>query len=173
MNFDKEKFKNVLHYIISECGFKENVEKRVMFNLLYFADFNFFELYESALTNESYRKVPWGPEPIHFDLAIKELKNEEKIEITTKRLSLGRVIYNYISLKEPSSEFSNEELSVINDVILQLSDMNASQISEYSHGDMPWKATEDGKIIDYGFVFYRDPQYVKREYDESDGVKIA
>lgn len=45
--------------------------------------------------------------------------------------------------------------------------MTASQISEYSHGDMPWKATEDGKIIDYGFVFYRDPQYVKRVYDES------
>ena len=168
MDFDKNKFKNVLHYIINECGFKKNVGKTVIFKLLYFTDFNFFELYETSLTNESYRKLPRGPAPVHFDLAINELKNEEKIEITTKKLPLGRVMYNYVSLTEPSSEFSNEELSVINDVILQLSDMNASQISEYSHGDMPWKATEDGKIIDYGFVFYRDSQYVKREYDESD-----
>ena len=45
--------------------------------------------------------------------------------------------------------------------------MNANQISEYSHGDMPWKATEDKEIIDYGFVFYRDFPYEKRQYDES------
>ena len=84
-----------------------------------------------------------------------------------------RVIYNYISLKEPSSEISKEELSLIDDVILQLSDMDFSQIREYSHGDMPLKAAENGEIIDYGFVFYRNPEYVKREYDDSDGVKIA
>ena len=51
--------------------------------------------------------------------------------------------------------------------------MDFSQIREYSHGDMPLKAAENGEIIDYGFVFYRNPEYVKREYDDSDGVKIA
>lgn len=167
MDFDKEKFKNVLHYIISKCGLKDNVGKTVIFKLLYFADFNFFELYEKSLTNESYRKLPHGPAPVHFELAVSELKREEKINIKTKKVKLGRVMYRYISLKEPSYDLSLDELAVIDEVISQLSDMNASQISEYSHGDMPWRATEDGKIIDYGFVFYRDPQYVKRVYNES------
>ena len=76
-------------------------------------------------------------------------------------------MYKYVSLKEPSSDFTLEELAVIEEVISELSDMNASQISEYSHGDMPSRATDDGEIIDYGFVFYRYPQYVKRSYDES------
>jgi len=167
MDFNKEKFKNVLHYIIYKCGFKRNVGKTVLFKLLYFSDFNFFELYEKSLTNESYRKLQRGPAPVHFDLAISELVTEEKINVTTKKLSLGKVMYSYTSLKEPSSYLTPEELSVIDDVILHLSDMTASQISEYSHGDMPWRATDDGEIIDYGFVFYRYPEYVKRVYDES------
>ncbi|MBQ9025775.1 MAG: hypothetical protein IJ104_05295 [Methanobrevibacter sp.] len=56
---------------------------------------------------------------------------------------------------------------VINEVINELSCMNANQISEYSHRDMPFKATDDMNIIDYGFVFYRNPEYVKRQYGKA------
>ena len=45
--------------------------------------------------------------------------------------------------------------------------MSAKEISEYSHGDMPWRATEDYEIIDYGFVFYRDPEYTVKVYNDS------
>ena len=168
MDFNKEKFKNVLHYIIHKCGNKSNVGKTVLYKLMYFSDFNYFELYEKSLTNESYRKLPRGPAPIHFDIAISELTNETKIVVNTKKLPLDRMMYNYTSLKEPEMNFSENELLVINEVIDELSDMNANQISEYSHGDMPWRATDDNEIINYGFVFYRNPEYVKRKYDESD-----
>lgn len=168
MNFNKDKFKNVLHYIIYKCGLRHNVGKTVLFKLLYFSDFNFFELYEKSLTNESYRKLSRGPAPIHFDLAIDELINEKKIKVNVKELSSGKVMYNYSSLMDPLLNLKEEELIVIDDVINELSHMNAKQISEYSHGDMPWKATEENQIIDYGFVFYRDSKYVKREYDEDD-----
>lgn len=43
--------------------------------------------------------------------------------------------------------------------------MNASQISEYSHGDMPWRATKDYEDINYELVFYRDPKYSVRKYN--------
>jgi len=43
--------------------------------------------------------------------------------------------------------------------------MNATQISEYSHGDMPWRVAEDYEIMKYSFVFYRDPEYRVRKYD--------
>ncbi len=157
----------VLHYIIHKCGNKNNVGKTVLFKLLYFSDFNFFELYEKPLTNESYRKLPRGPAPVHFDLAISELKNEEKISVNSKVISINSIMYNYTSLQEPILDLDENELSVIDDVINELSNMTANQISEYSHGDIPWKAAEDKEIIDYGFVFYRDSPYEKRRYDES------
>ena len=165
MEFNKEKFKKVLHYLISECGTKDNVGKTVFYKLLYFADFNFFELYETPLTNESYRKLPYGPAPIHFEEAIKELSNEGKIDV-----ELVPSYYNdrfiYTSLKEPEVDFTKDELGVIKEV-LKLSDMNATQISAYSHGDMPWRAAKEYDIMKYSFVFYRDPKYSVRSYDDT------
>jgi hypothetical protein len=44
--------------------------------------------------------------------------------------------------------------------------MNATQISDYSHNDVPWLTTEDGKVIDYESVFYRTAPYSVRDYRE-------
>ena len=42
--------------------------------------------------------------------------------------------------------------------------MNASQVSAYSHGDMPWKSAKEQEDLDYEMVFYRDELYTVREY---------
>ncbi len=164
-DFNKEKFKNMLHYILHKCGSNPNVGKTVLYKLLYFSDFNYFELYEQPLTNEVYRRLPHGPAPTHFDIAIDELINEEKITVNPTPVYSNKLQYRYSSLKEPEMEFSSDELNVIDDVIEKLSNMNATQISEYSHGDMPWRAAEDYGLMKYSFVFYRDPQYRVRTYD--------
>ena len=76
-------------------------------------------------------------------------------------------MYRYRSLKDPDISCLNKnEISVINDTINKISSMNATEISEYSHGDMPWRVAENEKELDYEFVFYRNPEYVVREYDE-------
>ena len=72
MEFDKDKFKNVLHFIIYKCGFRNTVGRTVLHKLLYFSDFNYYELNEESITNESYRKLERGPVPIHFESAISE-----------------------------------------------------------------------------------------------------
>lgn len=166
MEFNKEKFKNVLHYLIHACEDKDNVGRTVLYKLLYFADFNYFELYEQPLTNESYKKLPYGPAPNHFKLAVEELSQEGKIKETELEY-LDKSKFHYSSLINPECSFSREEKEVIDSVINKLSHMSAKEISEYSHGDMPWRATEDYEIIDYGFVFYRDPEYTVRVYDDS------
>lgn len=165
--FNKEKFKAVLHYIINECGCKHNVGRTVVYKLLYFSDFNFFELYEKSLTNETYKKYIRGPVPSHFYESIEELIEEDKVLEEFENFIEGRKKYNYSSLKKPDISLLNDmELAVIDDVIEKLSSMTANQISDYSHGDMPWRATEDSKPIKYSFVFYRDPDYSVRVYDE-------
>lgn len=39
--FDKEKFKNIIHYIIHECQEKYEIGRTVLIKLLYFSDFNY------------------------------------------------------------------------------------------------------------------------------------
>jgi uncharacterized phage-associated protein len=70
----------------------------------------------------------------------------------------------YLPLRNPDlSVLSANELKTIEDVLNKLSEMNATQISEYSHGDVPWLTTEDGAKIEYEAVFYRTPSYSVRE----------
>ena len=51
MLYNPEKFKAVFSYILSRC---ENKDKTVLCNLLYFSDFNVYELYEKPITNVTY-----------------------------------------------------------------------------------------------------------------------
>ena len=39
IEFNLGKYKAVIHYIISKCGFKDNVGRTVLYKLLYFSDF--------------------------------------------------------------------------------------------------------------------------------------
>ena len=155
MDFNNEKFKMVLHYIINKCGFRNTVGRTVLHKLLYFSDFNYYELYEESITNESYRKLERGPVPIHFELAVTELMDEDKIRMGKRRLPCGKVMNRYFSLKEPDIDLKEEELFVINKVIKDISHMNGKQIGEYSLYDEPVKLTADDDIIDYNLVSSR------------------
>jgi uncharacterized phage-associated protein len=167
VRYNKEKFKSILHYIISKCGGNDNVGRTVVYKLLYFSDFDFYEINEISLTGEKYIRKPMGPVPNHFLKVRDELINENKIKEENINISLNRKQYKYSSLKQPDiSLLSEKELQIINNVITKLANMNATQISEYSHGDMPWKVASNKEEIDYEYVFYRDPDYSVRTYNE-------
>ena len=161
-----EKFKEVLHYVINRCGYLENVGKTVLFKILYFIDFDYYELYEEKITGEQYRKFPLGPGPIHFEEAIKELEGEGKIE----RFAIPSGTFlqqKFLSLEYPSTELLNrKELQLIEEDIDVYSRMSARRISEFSHKDIPYKATKDEDIINYEKVFYRDSVFSVREYED-------
>ena len=168
MEFDMEKFKMTLHYIINKCGFRNTVGRTVLHKLLYFSDFNYFEKYNESITNESYVKKERGPVPIHFEEAIAELIEENKVRPGKRRLPCGKVMNRYFSLKEPKIDLSEDELTIINKVIKDLSHMNGKQIGEYSLSDNPVKLVEDNEIIDYDLVFSRDSNKKSKVY-----VKIS
>lgn len=73
----------------------------------------------------------------------------------------------YIRLtKADLTELKASEKDVIDKVIEQMGDWSATTISEYSHGDKPWKASEDKSEINYELAFYRRPPYSVRIYEE-------
>lgn len=157
------KLEQVLHYIINEVGAMPNVGKTVLYKHLYFCDFNYYEIYEEPLTGEEYVKLPLGPAPKNFDKIITKLIQDNKIEKIDNDY-FGHLQEKYLSLVEPDvSCLEGKELKVIEDTIKELRYLNASQISAFSHADIPWKATEEMEIIDYDLVFYRDDLTSVRE----------
>ena len=61
-----EKFKEVFLYILNKVGSKPNIGETVIYKLLYFIDFNFYEKYEEQLIGAAYLKNRFGPTPVEF-----------------------------------------------------------------------------------------------------------
>jgi len=160
-----EKFKEVLLYILGKVGSKPNIGQTVLYKLLYFIDFNYYEKYEEQLIGATYIKNHHGPTPKEFVKIVKEMEGKDLVKIQDKYFKYPRT--KYMPLKDPDlSKLNARELNVIDDVLHKLADMNASQISEYSLNDVPWMTTEEGDVIDYESVFYRTTPYSVREYSE-------
>jgi transcriptional regulator with XRE-family HTH domain len=161
-----EKFKEVLLYILDKVGSKANIGETVIYKLLYFIDFNFYEKHEEQLMGAQYMKNRYGPTPVEFAKIVDQMvKNHEVEKVKSKYFEHPQT--KYLPLRKPDlSNLTAGELTVIEDVLNRLSDMNAKQISDYSHDDIPWKTAKEGEIIEYESVFYRTPGYSVREYEE-------
>ncbi len=160
------KFKNVLLYILEKCAGKPNVGETVLYKLLYFADFNYYELYEEHLTGAKYRKLPYGPVPQKLDTIINQMIDTGQIQrFKTDYYGLQQTRYLPLT-KANLTELKASEKEVIDRVIEQMSDWSASAISNYSHKDMPWLASKEGDEINYELAFYRDAPFSVRNYGE-------
>ncbi len=160
------KFKNVLLYILERCAGKPNVGETVLYKLLYFSDFNYYELYEEHLTGAKYRKLPYGPVPQKLDTIIGQMMEKGMIQ-RIKTEYFDKIQTRYIPLaKADLTELKASEKDVIDKVIEQMSDWSASAISSYSHKDMPWLASKEGEEINYELAFYRDAPYSVRNYGD-------
>ncbi|MEO6883833.1 MAG: type II toxin-antitoxin system antitoxin SocA domain-containing protein [Bacteroidia bacterium] len=160
------KFKNVLLYILERCAGKPNVGETVLYKLLYFSDFNYYELYEEHLTGAKYRKLPYGPVPQKLDTIIGQMMEKGMIQ-RIKTEYYDKMQTRYIPLaKADLTELKASEKEVIDKVIEQMSDWSASAISSYSHKDMPWLASKEGEEINYELAFYRDAPFSVRNYGD-------
>ena len=163
-----EKFKNVLLYILERCAGKPNVGETVLYKLLYFSDFNYYELYEEQMTGATYRKLPYGPVPQKFDAILNQMMEDEQLQ-RVKTEYHGYPQTRYIPLvKADLTLLMASEAEVIDRVIEQMSDWSAKAISDYSHKDLPWEVTDEGKDISYELAFYRELPYSVRVYDENE-----
>lgn len=162
------KFKNVLLYVLERCAGKPNVGETVLYKLLYFSDFNYYELFEEHLTGAGYRKLPYGPVPHNIDTIIGQMIQDGQIK-RIKTEYFNKLQTRYIPLiKSNLTLINGAEKDVIDKVIDQMGDWSAASISEYSHKDLPWEVTDEGKEISYELAFYRELPYSVRVYDESD-----
>ncbi|NQV19171.1 MAG: DUF4065 domain-containing protein [Armatimonadetes bacterium] len=156
------KFKEVLLYILNKIGSKPNIGETVLYKILYFIDFDYYEKYEEQLIGATYQKNNYGPTPKEFIKIVKMMEGKDLRKIKDEYFKYPRT--KYLPLRQPDLSILNaNEIQLIDNVLNKLSDMNASQISEYSHNDIPWLTTEDGKIIEYESVFYRTTPYSVRD----------
>jgi len=159
-------FKQVLLYILGKVGAKPHVGMTVLYKLLYFIDFDYYEKYEEQFMGLTYIKNHHGPTPNEFVKVIEQMKKDGEVE------EVVSIYFKYDQrkflprLSADLSKFNGRELELIDSVLSCLSDKTAKELSDYSHGDVPWMVHEDGEVISYESVFYRNDPYSVRQYDD-------
>ncbi|MFA6036549.1 MAG: type II toxin-antitoxin system antitoxin SocA domain-containing protein [Legionellales bacterium] len=164
----KDKFKQILLYILKKVGGKPNVGMTVLYKLLYFIDFDYYEKYEEQIMGLLYFKNHYGPTPILFENLIKEMLENNEIElIKSKFYKHEQKKYLINPEVEPDLSILNgQEMEHIDWELKRLSDLNATVLSELSHKDVPWISAQTGKSIDYEAVFYRTADTSVRSYND-------
>lgn len=160
-----KKFREVLLYILEKVGGKPNVGQTVLYKLLYFIDFDYYEKFEEQLIGATYIKNHFGPTPVEFAKVISRMIANGEVE-EVQSVYFKHEQKKYLPRRSPDlSLLSAQEKEHIDDVLSRLSDKSAKALSDYSHRDTPWEVAKPGKPIEYEHVFYRDDVHSVREYE--------
>ena len=163
-----EKFEQTLLYIIAKIGGKPNIGQTVLYKLLYFIDFDYYEKFEEQLIGAKYIKNHYGPTPAMFAKIMERMEKEEKVEIVKSKFYKHEQTKYLVNPNSPLdlSALSAQELAHIDWEMDRLGDLTATQISALSHLDTPWVAAKEREPLEYEHVFYRPEETSVREYDE-------
>lgn len=161
-----EKFKNVLLYLLDKVGAKPNVGETVLYKLLYFIDFDYYEKYGKSLIGALYIKNHFGPTPVSFKKIVETMQEDDQLDVVSGKFFKYKQ-RKYMPRVEPNLAGINaQELEHTNDVIQRLGDKTAKELSEYSHKDTPWLATKLGKPIEYQLAMYRTTETSVKEFED-------
>lgn len=161
-----QKFKEVLLYVLSRVGAFPNVGKTVLFKLLYFIDFDYYEKFEEQLMGATYRKEAYGPLPVEFSTIVTQMIQKGELQ-EIKGTYFDHEQIKYLPLRKPNlSGLSANETETIDEVLKKYGGKSATEISDIAHRDVPWKVHNMHEVIDYESVFYRDAAFSVRDHDE-------
>lgn len=167
---DLAKFRQVLLYVLAKVAGMPNVGETVLHKLLYFIDFDYYEKYEENLMGVTYIKNHHGPTASILNKILQEMESQSKIE-TVKSQHFKYDQTKYLPLVQPDIQLlSAQEITHIDEVLNKHAHKSAKALSDFSHTDIPWAATKDGKKIEYEFVFYRDKLHSVNPYDDDDDL---
>ena len=163
-----EKLREVLLYVLEKVGAKPNVGETVLYKLLYFIDFDYYEKTGQSITGLTYMRNHYGPTPaVEFKSIVEGMENLGELEVLSTKY-FNNIQKKYLPTKNASlHDLSADEIKHIDETLARLSDKTATELSDLSHKDTPWRVAKQGESIKYRFVYYRtDATAVTEPEDE-------
>jgi uncharacterized phage-associated protein len=151
-----EKLREVLLYVLGKVGAKPNVGETVLYKLLYFIDFDYYEKTGQSITGLTYVRNHFGPTPARdFASVVQAMKANEELEVAETEYFKNTLKKYLPRISARLQELSASEIKHIDQTLDRLSDKSAKELSDLSHLDTPWRVAKQGEKIKYRFVFYR------------------
>lgn len=146
--FAMEKFSEmVLFFARSE----PRLLKTKLLKLLWYADFLHFKRHGVGISGAVYVHLPLGPVPDGYTYLLGELEKEKTIEIDPLLIE-DYDAEHILPLKEEKNSLSESEMETLRDVARKFSGWGSRRISEYSHKEKAYIATQQGEPISYEYA---------------------
>ena len=150
IEFNQDKFNELVLYIAQRSEDDPRFGAIKLNKLLFYADFGSHRLRGAPITGATYRHLQAGPAPKELLETRKFLVDSGAAEIVTRPYFAGMQT-RVVPKRAPniSGVLSEEELSIVDDVINEFWQYNGQQISERTHREWPWLVTKDMEEIPY------------------------
>ncbi len=161
--FNKKKFNKAILYLVSKFPNGKLKGLKKLAKLLYFADFDFFEIHEVPITGATYRAKKMGPYPDQLDDALDELRKKEILKVGKEKnlgLENDTVIFE-INPKikiDSLSWFNEKERTMLDSVYQRYGGLSGTDLEIISHNEAPFNAVNRGEVLPYELSFYRDKE---------------
>ena len=124
--------------------------------LLFYTDFEMFRQTGFSMSGIKYRAIPMGPVQDNFNSIFEYLANQDTFDIfyTEFENGTGEQFKPHPGRKFVAELFSDQEVSVLNQIAQRFQNMSTNEIIEYSHKETAWKENAEKKqLINYQFGF--------------------
>ncbi len=156
-----EKYKQmILAYLRSNPDIRNGVPKTKLAKLLYLADFSWFYKNLKSMSGMEYRKMQYGPVPELYFLAIDELFESGKIQITSTLEGAMLITQTRGGEKTPLPEISKEEKKLIDSISNKWRGKRTQEIVDFTHNQMPYSICRENEIIPYELITQEDPENI-------------
>lgn len=149
MDFDREKFKNLIHYIVWKISGRDGFGATKLYKVLWFSEARSFLLYQQPIAGAVYIREKHGPVP-RLGMQIRdELVHEGKI--SQRQVNRGKYQeWVFGSKMPPPINFLSENEREIVDWWIEHIDKDhtASSISDLSH-DYAWEIARQGEELPF------------------------
>lgn len=156
---DYIRVRDIFLYIVSQTSNLPNIGKTVLYKILYFCEFDRYELHRERLLWIDFVKLPRWPAPASFDHIVYRLSKEKAIVPISASYNWYLQQRYIINQSIPDNILSLEHKQFIDNIIETIGQMNATEVSDYSHGDIPRKVTKDMQCIDISLALHRQYPY--------------
>ena len=148
-SFEYEKVCAMTAYFANKC---EDLLKVKLLKLLNYSDMIFYQRYGTSMSGMKYVHLPYGPVPQNYDILFGMMEADQVIHIEIefdKGYERHRVIPDCADSEEGLTQ---GELDVLNQVYEKFADFGSVEISNYSHKEAGYLATQTGEVISYKYA---------------------
>lgn len=147
-----QRFRELILYISKACQNDQWFGAVKLNKILYHSDFRAFERFGIPLTGVRYWRLPKGPAPKPLVPVRNELVREGALRVEQRQVGPDHCQKRPIALRDPVTDlFTADELALVDEVIRDLWDQTAAEVSDASH-DIRWSALTDKDPMPYELV---------------------